>query len=107
MSQSQHIHQENSKLLIFYLICLNPLNLKLSKIREEKRRGLDLFFLMFLSKRVSIATPELQSFGDSEMGFVNGHGFNFDVAPSLVGIWCPLISKVGDVGDVGGVGGSE
>ena len=28
-------HQENSKLLIFYLICLNPLNLKLSKIREE------------------------------------------------------------------------
>ena len=42
-------HQENSKLLIFYLICLNPLNLKLSKIREEKRRGLDLFFLMFLN----------------------------------------------------------
>ena len=43
------VHQENSKLLIFYLICLNPLNLKLSKIREEKRRGLDLFFLMFLN----------------------------------------------------------
>ena len=42
-------HQENSKLLIFYLICLNPLNLKLSKIREEKRRGLDLFFLLFLN----------------------------------------------------------
>ena len=42
-------HQENSKLLIFYLICLNPLNLKLSKIREEKRTGLDLFFLMFLN----------------------------------------------------------
>ena len=42
-------HQENSKLLIFYLICLNPLNLKLSKIREEKRRGLDLFFLMFFN----------------------------------------------------------
>ena len=38
----EYIHQENSKLLIFYLICLNPLNLKLSKIREEKRRGLDL-----------------------------------------------------------------
>ena len=43
------LHQENSKLLIFYLICLNPLNLKLSKIREEKRRGLDLFFLLFLN----------------------------------------------------------
>ena len=43
------IHQENLKLLIFYLICLNPLNLKLSKIKEEKRRGLDLFFLMFLN----------------------------------------------------------
>ena len=43
------VHQENSKLLIFYLICLNPLNLKLSKIREEKRRGLDLFFLLFLN----------------------------------------------------------
>ena len=42
-------HQENSKLLIFYLIRLNPLNLKLSKIREEKRRGLDLFFLLFLN----------------------------------------------------------
>ena len=55
-----------------------------------------------LSKCVSIATPELWSFGDSEMSCVNGHGFNFDVAPSLVGIWCPLISRVGDVGDVGG-----
>ena len=44
-----NVHQENSKLLIFYLICLNPLNLKLSKIREEKRRGLDLFFLRFLN----------------------------------------------------------
>ena len=43
------LHQENSKLLFLYLICLNPLNLKLSKIREEKRRGLDLFFLMFLN----------------------------------------------------------
>ena len=30
------------------------------------------------------------------MGCVNGRGFNFDVAPSLVGIWCPLISRVGD-----------
>ena len=56
-----------------------------------------------MSKRVSIATPELRSFGDSEMSFVNGRGFNFDVAPSLVGIWCPLISRIGDVGDVGGL----
>ena len=40
--------------------------------------------------------------GASEMSCVNGRGFNFDVAPSLVGIWCPLISRVGDVGDVGG-----
>ena len=55
-----------------------------------------------VSKRVSIATPELRSFGASEVSYVNGRGFNFDVAPSLVGIWCPLIYKVGDVGDVGG-----
>ena len=48
-AHSEELHQENSKLLIFYLICLNPLNLKLSKIREEKRRGLDLLFLMFLN----------------------------------------------------------
>ena len=32
------------------------------------------------------------------MSCINGHGFNFDVVPSLVGIWCPLISRVGDVG---------
>ena len=32
------------------------------------------------------------------MSCINGRGFNFDVAPSLVGIWCPLISRVGDVG---------
>ena len=55
-----------------------------------------------LSKRVLIATPELRSFGASEVSYVNGLGFNFDVAPSLVGIWCPLIYEVGDVGDVGG-----
>ena len=57
---------------------------------------------VILSKRVLIATPELQSFGALEMSCVNGRGFNFDVAPSLVGIWCPLIYRVGDVGDVGG-----
>ena len=57
---------------------------------------------LVLSKRVSIATPELRSFGASEVSYVNGRGFNFDVAPSLVGIWCPLIYEVGDVGDVGG-----
>ena len=51
-----------------------------------------------LSKRVSIATPELRSYGASEVSYVNGLGFNFDVAPSLVGIWCPLIYNVGDVG---------
>ena len=50
-----------------------------------------------MSKRVWIGTPELWSFGDSEMSCVNGRGFNFDVAPSLVGIWCLLISRVGDV----------
>ena len=60
-----------------------------------------------MSKRVSIATPELRSFGDSEMSCINGCGFNFDVAPLLVGIWCPLISKVGDVGDVGGAWGKS
>ena len=36
--------------------------------------------------------------GASEISCVNGRGFNFDVAPSLVGIWCPLIYRVGDVG---------
>ena len=36
------------------------------------------------------------------MSYVNGRGFNFDVAPSLVGIWCPLIYGVGGVGDLGG-----
>ena len=36
------------------------------------------------------------------MSCINGRGFNFDVAPSLVGIWCPLISRVGDVGGVWG-----
>ena len=41
--------------------------------------------------------------GASEISCINGRGFNFDVVPSLIGIWCPLISRVGDVGDVGGV----
>ena len=41
------------------------------------------------------------------MSCVNGRGFNFDVAPSLVGIWCPLISGVRDVGDVGGAWGKS
>ena len=61
--------------------------------------------LNWLSERVSIATPELWRFRDSEMSCINGRGFNFDVAPSLVGIWCQLISRVGDVGDVGGAWG--
>ena len=37
-----------------------------------------------------------------ELSCINGRGFNFDVAPSLVGIWCPLISRVGDVGGAWG-----
>ena len=41
------------------------------------------------------------------MSCVNGRGFNFDVAPSLIGIWCPLISRVRDVGDVGGAWGKS
>ena len=72
-------------LIIAILPCDNPIQLS-----------------TLLSKRVSIATPELRSFRASEVSCVNGRGFNFDVAPSLVGIWCPLIYKVGDVGDVGG-----
>ena len=60
-----------------------------------------------MSKHVSIATPEIQSFGASEISCINGCGFNFDVAPSLVGIWCPLISRVRDVGDVGGAWGKS
>ena len=43
----------------------------------------------------------------SEISCINGRGFNFDVAPLLVGIWCPLISRVGDVGDVGGAWGKS
>ena len=31
--------------------------------------------------------------GASEVSCINGRGFNFDVVPSLVGIWCPLIFK--------------
>ena len=34
-------------------------------------------------------------------------GFKFDVAPLLVGIWCPLIYRVGDVGDIGGTWGKS
>ena len=41
------------------------------------------------------------------MSCINGCGFNFDVAPSLVGIWCPLISRVRDVRDVGGAWGKS
>ena len=36
------------------------------------------------------------------MSCINGRGFNFDVAPLLVGIWCLLISRVGDVGGAWG-----
>ena len=60
-----------------------------------------------VSKRVSIATPELRSFRALEMRCVNGRGFNFDVAPLLIGIWCPLIYRVGDVGDIGGTWGKS
>ena len=35
---NSQMYQENSRMLIFYLICLNPLKLKLSKIREKKNR---------------------------------------------------------------------
>ena len=38
----------------------------------------------------------------SEISCINRRGFNFDVAPSLVGIWCLLISRVGDVGGAWG-----
>ena len=41
------------------------------------------------------------------MSCINGRGFNFDVAPSLVGIWCPLISRVGDVGGAWGKSKAE
>ena len=65
--------------------------------RTETGPDFKALYLTPMSKRVSIATPELRSFGDSEMSCVNGRGFNFDVAPSFVGIWGPLISRVGDV----------
>ena len=35
--------------------------------------------------------------GASKVGRINGRVFNFNVAPLLIGIWCPLISRVGDV----------
>ena len=41
------------------------------------------------------------------MSCINGRGFNFDVAPSLVGIWCPLISRVGVVGGAWGKSKAE
>ena len=41
------------------------------------------------------------------MSCINRRGFNFDVAPSLVGIWCPLISRVGDVGGAWGKSKAE
>ena len=40
----------------------------------------------------------VQSFRASEVSRINGHGFNFDVVPSLVGIWCLLILRFGVVG---------
>ena len=45
---------------------------------------------------VSVKTRIDSNSGASEVSCVNGRGFNFDVAPSLVGIGCPLISRVGD-----------
>ena len=43
---------------------------------------------------VSVKTRIDSNSGASEVSYVNGRGFNFDVAPLLVGIWCPLISRV-------------
>ena len=49
---------------------------------------------LWMSKRVS---KVIQSFGASEVSHINRRGFNFNVVPSLIGIWCPLISRFGDV----------
>ena len=46
---------------------------------------------IFLSVKTCIESKS----GASEVSRINGRGFNFDVAPSLVGIRCPLISRVG------------
>ena len=62
---------------------------------------MELYNLLILSVN-SVKTRIDSNSRASEMSCVNGRGFNFDVAPSLVGIWCPLIYRVGDVGDVGG-----
>ena len=40
---AQGAHQENMKLLKFYLICLNPLKLKIKQ--KKKRTEIDCFFL--------------------------------------------------------------
>ena len=42
-------------MLIFYLICLNSLKLKLSKIREKKRTRLGLFFLQPFVELMALA----------------------------------------------------
>ena len=57
---------------------------------------------MILILNIDVKTRIDSNSGASEMSCINGRGFNFDVAPSLVGIWCPLISRVGDVGGAWG-----
>ena len=55
----------------------------------------DVFFKILIN--VSVKTRIESNSGASEISCINRCGFNFDVVPSLVGIWCPLISRVGDV----------
>ena len=50
--------------------------------------------LSSLSKYVS---KVIRNFRASEVSRINRRGFNFDVAPSLVRIWCPLISMFRDI----------
>ena len=55
----------------------------------------------------SVKTRIDSNSGASEISRINRCGFNFDVAPLFVGIWCLLIFRVGDVGDVGGAWGKS
>ena len=67
----------------------------------------DAFTLEVHLNRMSVKTRIDSNSGASEMSCINGRGFNFDVAPSLVEIWCPLISRVGDVGGAWGKSKAE
>ena len=51
-------------------------------------------FFFFLACRAHILSTFVKTrsnYGASEVRVLNGHGFNFNIVPSLVWIGCPLI----------------